>query len=102
MAKTLGTRGNHTKNSNSASYSSLYDALAQTCVDAPQSKFQRLVSVATVVILAPLVVGAVVLFSIVEAIIPFTHQTTKEILTSPFVYLKLLAIFAVGLALLAE
>jgi hypothetical protein len=102
MASIFGTADIHTQTNNDASRVSPHGGTAQICVDALHGRFGISVSIVSITILAALVVVAVVIFSIVEAIVPFTRQTAKEILKSSMLYLKLSAICAVGLALLIQ
>jgi hypothetical protein len=102
MASIFGTADIHTQTHKDANRVSPHRGTLQICVDALHGGFGISVSIVAVTILAALVVVAVVIFSIVEAIVPFTRQTAKEILKSSTLYLKLSAICAVGLALLIE
>ena len=85
-----------------ASPTSLLSKFCEIYIDALHGKFGRLISFVTIAFLATVVLLVITIFNIVQAIIPFTRQSPKEILKSSIFYLKLSAIGAGGLAVLID
>jgi hypothetical protein len=76
--------------------------LCQLYCDALHRKFGRTVAGVTMALLATALVLAVVVFSIIDAIVPFTRQSMREISKSSSLYFKLLVIAGAGLAVWIE
>jgi hypothetical protein len=71
----------------------------QIYCDALHRKFGRTIAMFTIALLATAVIFVVAIFSIVDAVVPLTRQTLKEISRSSAFYFKLLAIGVASVAL---